>query len=68
MLQFRTFLLYALDLFRQIQLAGWIRQTSFLLTLSMNYAKLVVEAKPLGLLVPVSYTRCRASTSGLSTQ
>ena len=27
-----------------------------------------VEAKPLGLLVPVSYTRCRASTSGLSTQ
>jgi hypothetical protein len=25
-----------------------------------------VEAKPLGLLVPVSYTRCRASTSGLS--
>ena len=27
-----------------------------------------VEAKPLGLLVPVSCTRCRASTSGLSTQ
>jgi hypothetical protein len=27
-----------------------------------------VKAKPLGLLVPVSYTRCRASTSGLSTQ
>src|ERR1019366_4611577 len=27
-----------------------------------------VEAKPLGLLVPVSYTRHRASTSGLSTQ
>ena len=27
-----------------------------------------VEAKPLGLLVPVSSTRCRASTSGLSTQ
>src|SRR5215472_283092 len=27
-----------------------------------------VEAKPLGLLVPVSYTRRRASTSGLSTQ
>ena len=26
------------------------------------------EAKPLGLLVPVSSTRCRASTSGLSTQ
>src|ERR1022692_1191355 len=26
-----------------------------------------VEAKPLGLLVPVSSTRCRASTSGLST-
>jgi hypothetical protein len=31
-------------------------------------AQLRVEAKPLGLLVPVSYTRCRASTSGLSTQ
>src|SRR5258707_13260501 len=29
---------------------------------------LEVEAKPLGLLVPVSCTRCRASTSGLSTQ
>ena len=29
---------------------------------------LEVEAKPLGLLVPVSSTRCRASTSGLSTQ
>ena len=28
----------------------------------------VVEAKPLGLLVPVSSTRCHASTSGLSTQ
>jgi hypothetical protein len=27
-----------------------------------------VEAKPLGLLVPVSCTRYRASTSGLSTQ
>src|ERR1022692_4155614 len=27
-----------------------------------------VEAKPLGLLVPVSSARCRASTSGLSTQ
>ena len=27
-----------------------------------------VEAKPLGLLVPVSSTRCHASTSGLSTQ
>jgi hypothetical protein len=27
-----------------------------------------VGAKPLGLLVPVSYTRCHASTSGLSTQ
>src|SRR6202035_3197394 len=27
-----------------------------------------VEAKPLGLLVPVSCTRCRASTSGQSTQ
>jgi hypothetical protein len=27
-----------------------------------------VGAKPLGLLVPVSCTRCRASTSGLSTQ
>jgi hypothetical protein len=31
-------------------------------------ARLRVEAKPLGLLVPVSYTRYRASTSGLSTQ
>ncbi|GEM_PF-540521 len=30
--------------------------------------KCKVEAKPLGLLVPVSCTRCRASTSGLSTQ
>src|SRR5689334_23667275 len=27
-----------------------------------------VGAKPLGLLVPLSCTRCRASTSGLSTQ
>src|SRR6266487_3416515 len=28
----------------------------------------VYRAKPLGLLVPVSCTRCRASTAGLSTQ
>ena len=35
---------------------------------SGRFARLSVEAKPLGLLVPVSCTRCRASTSGLSTQ
>ena len=35
---------------------------------TVDAAKSIVEAKPLGLLVPVSYTRCRASTSGLSTQ
>src|SRR5579862_3289110 len=37
-------------------------------TAQWTQTKYEVEAKPLGLLVPVSYTRCRASTSGLSTQ
>src|SRR5450432_3885687 len=37
-------------------------------TAQWTLARFGVEAKPLGLLVPVSYTRCRASTSGLSTQ
>src|SRR5579863_5984139 len=36
--------------------------------LNMPRTRARVEAKPLGLLVPVSSTRCRASTSGLSTQ
>src|SRR5262249_43668376 len=37
-------------------------------TAQWTQTNLKVEAKPLGLLVPVSSTRCRASTSGLSTQ